>query len=385
MRPTFPLLLTRLGLFTLILLVLPACEYGVSSPEPYYHKVSALTVVSRSDYQVLRHFVGHAEAGQRATLGFEVAGTIEKVLVDEGDSVVAGQVLARLDSRLLETQLRVIAAEAEDLVASKKLAQLDLQRQFELNTKGLAAQQRIDQLQSELSSLDARLKRQQALLESTQTQLEKQTLLAPYSGEISRRLGDIGTAVSPGMGILQLLERGNNEVRVGVPADLLAALTVGDKVTALIKGEPVEATVLALVRNVDTVTNTATLRALLPNGSAVADGEVVYVALSEVLKQQGFWLPETALSGGVRGMWNVYALVPADDSLFRIEARSIDVLYMDQGKAFVSGAVKDGEQVVATGLHRVAPDLLVRIEPFTDVLMDSVAVSTNENAKVLEP
>ena len=351
-----------LGALLGFVLLLSACESSNGNPESYYHQVSALTAEMSGSYQVQRYFIGHAEASQRATLGFEVAGTIASIDVDEGATVTAGQVLAHLDSRLLKTQLRVIAAEEEDLAARKKLSELDLQRQYELQAKGLAAQQSIDQLQAELSSLDARLKRQQALLDSTQTQLEKQTLLAPYAGEISWRQGDVGTTVTPSQGIFQLLTLGSREVRVGVPANLLASLAVGDEVVALIGDVTVKAEVMALVSHVDTLTNTATVKIQLPNDISVPDGELVYLSLMETLDKKGFWLPDTALSGGVRGMWNVYALVPSEQGLHRIEARSVELLYMGAGKAYVSGAVADGEQLVANGLHRVVPNLQVRVQ-----------------------
>ncbi len=61
-------------------------------------------------------------------------------------------------------------------------------------------------------------------------------------------------------------------------------------------------------------------------------------------------------------MWNVYVLVPQQGSeLYTIEARSIELLYMAEGRAFVRGAINQGEQVISAVLHRVVPGLSVKL------------------------
>ncbi len=347
---------------TAVALVLVACERSNGSPEPYHHQVSAISLSAQDSYQVQRYFVGRVEARQQAELGFEVAGTVAEVLVEEGDTVTAGQALARLDTSLLEADIRALEAGAEEIRARLKLTGLDIKRQQSLRKRGLAAEQQLDQLESERAALRANLKRQQAQLDAARTQLSKHSITAPYGGEVSLRNVDTGSAVTPAKVVFRLLESSRPEIRVGVPAQLLAGKTVGDSERVIINHWDYRAAIKAIVNSVDAVTNTATLRLAIEGDAAIAHGEVAYLSLPEKIATSGFWVPAEALTAGVRGMWNVYALRPTEGDLSVIEARSVELLYMADERAFVRGAIAAGEHVVAVGTHRVAPGLAVRVE-----------------------
>lgn len=363
-----------------VALSLVACERSSGSPEPYHHQVSAITLSGQDSYQVQRYFVGRIEARQQAELGFEVAGTVAEVLVEEGDKVSAGQALARLDSSLLAADIRALEAGAQEIRARLQLVELNIKRQQTLRKQGLAVEQQLDQLQTERAALKANLQQQQAQLDAATTQLSKHRIAAPYSGEISQRNVDTGSAVTPGKVVFQLLESSWPEMRVGVPAHLLAGKAVGDSERVIINHRDYRATIKAIVNSVDAVTNTATLRLAIAKDPAVAHGEVAYLSLPEEIATVGFWIPAEALTAGVRGMWNVYVLSPAGGDLSVIEARSVELLYMADERAFVRGAIVAGEQIVAAGTHRVAPGLAVRLRPSLAMAPSSALVS-----KLIEP
>ena len=75
----------------------------------------------------------------------------------------------------------------------------------------------------------------------------------------------------------------------------------------------------------------------------------------------GTWLPFAAITEGLRGLWVIYALVPAEGGGYRIEARDVEVLYAAEDRVFVRGAIADGELLVGAGLQRVAPGQTVRL------------------------
>lgn len=362
--PVSPLLVSLLRPFFVFSLLwcLTACDHGQATSQPYHHQVAALTVVRQADFEIERYFVGQVRASQRAELGFEIAGTIAELTLDEGDTVTTGQLLARLDSSLLESEIDVLRAESDDLKARQRLAQRDLQRQRDLIRQGFASEQRIDELESELDSLAAQIKKQQALLAAAQTRLDKHSLHAPYHGQIAQLHREAGSVAVAGQPVLLLLEQGRDEVWVGVPKRLLSELAVGEQVWVRVNEQNFQAPVLSVSTHVDQLTRSAMVRIAMPANQTYVDGQLAYLALPERVAHEGFWVPDTALSASVRGMWNVYALV-ADDSneLSQIEARSVELLHMAHGKAFVSGALRDGEQLVAEGVHRVLPGLSVRV------------------------
>jgi RND family efflux transporter MFP subunit len=359
--------------------VLTACGAGNADDKPpYHHLVKTYPLVPASSYAVNRHFVAKVEARQRVVLGFELAGTVATVAVDEGELVEQGQLLARLDTQLLDVELQQSAAQLQEIKAKQKLAKLELQRQQTLKEKGFTAEQRIDELNAELDVLAAQLLSQQATVAATQARIDKSSLYAPYDGQVAVRYVD-GGAVVAGQDVLQILERGDIEVRAGIPAELAAGLNVGDKLTveksmveANTKGRA-DAEIIAIGHTVNDITRTVNIRLALPDEMTSVDGGLVYLSMDDLRQQAGFWIPATALSASVRGLWNVLVVVPVDENiaddatpvlstLFRLEARSVHLLHMSGDRAFINGEFSAGESIVATGVHRLAVGQVVRVD-----------------------
>lgn len=362
-----------------LLTVLGGCGSDDSIEAPYYHQVIAESLSEQPDYRIERFFVGKVEARQRSELGFELPGTIAEILVDEGDVVVAGQLLGRLDDALLRAEIDEIKAQTADLDAQQALARLNLRRQQDLIRQGFAAEQRVDELQSEISSFKARLKRQQALMQSATTRLAKHRLVAPYAGEIALRYADAGGIAVAGQAVVQLLEQGVAEARIGVPVRLATSLRPGDGVEVMVNGRLLSASVQAVASNIDALTRTASVRLAMPADEGIVDGEMVYLRLYEKVDQAGYWVPDTALSAGVRGLWNLFVLVPTgQEEIYLIERRSIELQHMAEGKAFVSGSIRAGELALAVGLHRVSPGLSVRLQSVITAASESNVVSASE-------
>ena len=147
---------------------------------------------------------------------------------------------------------------------------------------------------------------------------------------------------------------------------LLDDIKSGQSVKITVAGQIASGVVLAIGTDVTRATLTVPTRIALPAGSQVVPGAQAYLTLVERVNETGLWLPLTALTEGIRGLWNVYVLLPvADSTLYRIETRDVQITYANEHSAFVSGALADAEQVVATGLQRLVPGQIVRLETET--------------------
>ena len=77
-----------------------------------------------------------------------------------------------------------------------------------------------------------------------------------------------------------------------------------------------------------------------------------------------FWTPSTALVKGVRGLWSCYVVEPGpanEVGVARVEARDVEVLHVDERRAFVRGALAPGDLVVSSGAHRIVPAQRVHV------------------------
>ena len=337
---------------------------AANEPEPvYHHRVTAVTVAAQDSYRIPRRFTGTVTARQSVDLGFELGGKVTAVHVDEGAEVKQGEVLAELDTALLQRGRDELRAQIKETEAQLDLVRQNLRRIDDLNKKGFASVREQDELNSQRKALNATLERLAAGLAANQTRLDKAQLLAPFDAVVSRRYIDDGAVVAAGAPVLKLLQSGPLEARVGVPPRLLGALDVGDAVTLSAGGREIIGRVLALSPDVDPATRTVTVRTALTATAGLVDGDLIDLRLPETVERGGFWVPMTALTDGLRGLWNVYVLTPGEeDGRFQLQARDVQIEYADAERAFVTGALADGERIVGAGLHRLAPGQTVRLD-----------------------
>ncbi len=317
--------------------------------------VSAYMVTKQQAYEVDRQFAGLITSGQSSVLGFEFPGKLSDIVVDEGQVVSAGQILATQDTSMIKTELEQLAAQLEDVKAQIQLNDSNSERISDLRQKGFAAEQRADELSSEAKRLAANRAETKARIENLRLRLDKAELRAPYAGRISARQVDEGVVVDAGAPVFSIQQSGGMEARVGVPVRLVKEITVGAPLPVSFAGDTVQATVLSAGNDVTASTLTVPVRLALPADVPAVAGDQAYLTLHERVEGEGFWVPLNAITEGIRGLWQVYVLEQDDDAKQKIVARDVSIAYADGQLAYVNGALADGEWLLANGLHRVVP------------------------------
>jgi RND family efflux transporter MFP subunit len=326
---------------------------------PYLHQAVTVTVQPQAQYRVEREFAGEVQAGQSSQLGFEFAGRVSELLVNIGDEVAAGQVLARLDTQLLESERDELTAQRAELDAELDTTRRNLERIQRLQAERLASERELDELSGRVRMLQASLQRVDAALEANLIRLDKSAMKAPFAATVAERRVDTGAVVSPGLPVFSLVQQNVREVRSGIPLGLARNLAGGDVLTIRSSIGEARGEVISVAPVVDQATRSRTVRVRVQ-----ADwnpGELAYVVLETPEDLPGAWLPDSAVTEGVRGTWVVYVAVDAGDATAMLEARSVVVHHAHANQVFVSGALQPGENVVAAGLHRLAPGQRVRL------------------------
>lgn len=327
--------------------------------------VSRSQVRMESGFRIPHSFVGQVEAMQTTGVAFEFGGTVSAVLVDEGSRVKMGEVLARLDTRLLENQRTTRLAARRALEAQTRLSQLTLDRQEKLQKKGFAATQVYDQVRLGLAELEARIAETDAAIAGIDIQLDKSILYAPFDGQVGDRSVDDGASVSGGLPVVTLLQRAAPQMRVGLAPAVANTLMPGQSVTVDIAGRSYAATLLKFRPDLDpaTRTRTALFTITVDEGeAALIYGQTGKVRLESRINQQGIWVPVASLREGARGLWTILTLGEVNqngEAIVEIEA--VEVLYADEDRAFVRGTFRPGTGMIDAGPHRVTPGQLVRV------------------------
>ena len=332
-------------------------------------RVATRIAEMQASYEVERAFVGRVEAARSSELGFELAGRVDRVLVEEGDRVAAGQRLAMLDRQRLHSRLEELAAALDEARAGRELAAATHARVAEAADLDAVSAQEHDEARLGLRLREAAVRQLEAQIRSLEVEIAKSTLRAPYAATVAMRLVDEGEVVAAGQAILSLLEASRLEARVGTAADQAAALSPGDAIDVTVRGESFPTRVKAILpdreRRTRTVTVLLSFDAQPASGrAAVRNGDLAEVVLSRQVAESGLWLPAAALTESVRGLWACYVAEPDPEraDVHLIARRDVEVLHSETDRVFVRGTLRQGERVVASGVHRLVPGQRVQIE-----------------------
>jgi RND family efflux transporter MFP subunit len=326
---------------------------GFSSPPPM--PVSALTADYAQDAQIDELFAGIVSARRQSALGFERAGRIEAIAVDVGDQVREGDLLARLDMRALDAQIAAADAQTAEAAAQTALARETEDRQAQLLARGHISQQRFDEVRTSTRAAEARQNAAAAAADALRVQRDLSVVTAPFDGVVTARHADEGAIAQPGQPLLDIVEAGALEVRVGLPQSFVAGFEPGETHRFRTESGDVTAVFRASTGIVDRQSRTVMALFDLEAGRGVSAGEVVRLALSTPVGVDGFWVPTQALAEGRRGLWSVYVLVPDATGAHTLEARPVETVRVEADRAFVRGAVEPGELILASGVSRITP------------------------------
>ena len=326
--------------------------------------VSYINIQRQAGFASERVYAGKTLPSRSSELGFKRGGEIAQVLVDIGDVVEKGQVLARLDSQTLASNLEQAEANTDlaqaNLSAAKAEAQLaaNTEKRFRtLREQDNTSMQIYDEAKlsfqtkrAQYQVAQANVKRALAAANASKIALAEAAIKAPFDGIIQSRYMDEGTQILGGTPAVKLIELGPIKAHVGVPSESLVSLLIGNTYNLSWNGKAQPARLMAISPEVDP--DTRTLKAVFKISAGIIPiGAVVELLLEQRVQTPGFWLPVSALTASDRGLWGVY-VVNAENI---IERRLVEVIHNEASRAYVRGLLSDKERVVNSGVQRIVP------------------------------
>ncbi|GAB5471487.1 MAG: efflux RND transporter periplasmic adaptor subunit [Rhodospirillales bacterium] len=347
--------------------------------------VSVAAVELSPGYRYQQRFAGRLEARRSTTLAFERGGLLTEVLVEEGDSLSEGQLVARLDVEPLQARRAELQAQRAAVVARLELARITTKRQQTLVRQGNASKQRFDEARLEAVALEAEVGSLEAAIRQLDIDIEKSSLIAPYAGRVAARDSDEGAILAAGSPVVELVETGNIEARIGLSPGAAATLEIGRRYPLLIGEETVEGQLLALRPDMATGTRTVSALFTLIEPAEVFLGELVVLKIGRDVAQPGFWLPLTALVAAPKGLWTAYTVEESEAGDARVAQEAVWVHHQSGEAVYVSGSLKPGALIVIAGPHRIVPGQTVDPLPTTlpsppDTQSDGAGGTTDSGA-----
>ncbi len=238
------------------------------------------------DAQQFRTLIGRLEEIRRSTISAEVSGKIVEIYVEKGTHVKGhivryedsnpqedtidslfednetvleeGTVIARIDTVWNELAMRQTIASMASLQAQRNFQQSELKRAERLSASGAISESDKESVLAQRDELEAEINAKKILLMEFRKKLRRSTIYAPFDGQVMVRHVDLGTYVSPGTPIVEIISIGKVDARIYVPETYIHEVkkgqTIGIQIDALKKtvyGEVVE-----IVNNAETASRT---------------------------------------------------------------------------------------------------------------------------------
>ena len=275
-----------------------ACGSDSAAERPAGVVVDTTRVATEDVPRVLRA-VGTVEAENQTTIRTEVDGQVSRIVADEGATVERGQVVLQIDP----TPFRLVLQEAAAAVARAEAAlgndRTLLERYGQLLEAGALDRQSYDDVQARVKSEEAQVAAARAQLAQARWNLEKTSVRAPFSGRVADRLVELGTYVSSGDELFQLVDAEPVRVAFELPEREVGSLEEGDPVVFAVRTNPdevYEARVTYVSPSLNPETRTQSAKAEYPNANGeVTPGAFADVEVTTAVRMDAPVIPEEAL------------------------------------------------------------------------------------------
>ena len=317
-----------------------------------------LVAVQKRDVDVMLDATGTVAALNSVDIRPQIASTIIKVHIREGQFVSAGQLLFTLDARNDEVNVTKARAQLAKDLAALADAQRQLARSRDLMAQNFISQGAVDTTQTLVESQQAVVASDRAAIESAQVGLSYSRITAPSAGRAGAINVFAGSFVQPsGVPLVTITQLDPIAVAFSLPqrnlGEALASLRGGGgKVTALLPdgGGTAIGKLQFGDNSVDAGSGTVRVKAEFANKEErLWPGAFVTIRLAVQSLKDASVIPQAAIIQSPRGK-----LVYVVDATNKAAARPVELLYAQGVEAAVSG-VKGGERIVVDGRQNLRP------------------------------
>ena len=273
------------------------------------------------------------------------AGRVAAIYVEAGDHVKRGQVLARLNVSVLETQVANLQAALEQARAEADLADAEYRRAQAVGASGALSVEETQRRKSSAVTAAAKVKVAAAQLAEAEARLARAAVRAPADGIILTRNVEVGqTAMPGGDALFRLSEGGEIELRGQVAEQDLPLLKVGQSVNVRLTGTtqvyPGRVRLLGAV--IDPQTRLGMARVALQPDPNLRPGAFARAEVT-VSNADRAVLPQTAILTDEKGS---YVLIV--NAQHKVERRTVHISGMVQNGVTIADGIGGKDQVVAT-------------------------------------
>jgi HlyD family secretion protein len=334
--------------------------------------------------------VGITEARHTYNVSSTMTGRVGSMLVDQGDFVKAGQVLARLDpidlnerlasSRLMAERsansIRMAEAQLAQAQSQEKTVSATYKRFIDLHAKGYISQEMLDAklheknvaqaaLDAATASLAAVMRDKERALSDASgvAKLRDQTLLvSPVSGIVTARMVEQGVTVVPGQTVLQVIDPADIWIKTRIDQKQAGLIRAGQQAGIVLRSQP-QTTVSGVVKRVDLISDAITEERIVNVSFAASASDVSLGEYAEVtIKLPGLDNARSIPTAAVKQINQQKGVWVLDSNRAKFKAIKPGLATLD-GRTQVLDGLRDDEEVIVYSQKAMKDDIKIKVVP----------------------
>ncbi len=361
-------------------LLSPLLIGGCAQEEPEKTIIRPVRAVKVEDYAGLkgRGFPGRAEATQEIDLAFRVSGPLITRPVNVGDEVKEGDVVARIDPRDFEVNLRNVQAQLAEAKAAFERARGDFRRQKNIFEKdpGATSEAAVDRAREERDRAAANVESLTASVRTAQDQLDDTSLKSPFDGTVVTTFVENFQNVRQKEPIVRILDTSHIEMVVNVPEDMIVLAPRVETVSMTFDAFPnrqFEGTIIEIGREASQTTRTFPVTLIMeqPEDIKILPGmagtaRATKINLPDERQATGVVVPTGAIfTPNTETRSHVWIIEPTEGDLGVLERRPVSTGDLTRQGVMVTDGLSAGEWIVTAGVQSVHEGQTVRILKWT--------------------
>jgi RND family efflux transporter MFP subunit len=306
--------------------------------------------------QKFEHYLelqGSVATKQNVLIYPEMAGTLQRVYVKEGDKVKKGQLLATIDDGGMTNQVAQLRTQAA-------LAKTTFERQKRLWDQKIG---------SEIQFLQAKTNYEafQSNVQQAESQLQNSSVRAPFSGIIDNVIKDQGTVVSPGPGseIFRIVNLSDMYITVDVPETYIGSISVGSKASVFfpVLGDTITTKIRQSGNFINPSNRSFSVEIPVPNKEGkIKPNLTARVSINDYSNTAALLIPQSVISENAEGEQYVYIAENPSKENVRTAKKRIVSTGKTQGRFVeILSGLSDGEFIIQEGARSVKDNQEVEI------------------------
>ncbi|QLE00911.1 efflux RND transporter periplasmic adaptor subunit [Galbibacter sp. BG1] len=316
-------------------------------------KLPLVTVLKAKD-SLFNHYIelqGSVDTKENIVINAEYNGTLENVMVTEGQKVSKGQVLAKIDEGGLGAQLAQLKAQAS-------LAETTYERQKRLWEQNIGSEIQYLQTKTQYEST----KNSVAQLES---QLAKTKIVAPFNGTVEEIMSEQGSTVAMGTPIMRIVSLNNMYIETKVPEKYLPSIEKGTKVKAdfPVIDETVETEIRQVSNYISPTNRSFRVEIAVPNKNGrIKPNLTAKVNINDYTNENAILIPQSVISENSEGKQYVYVATEKNGNMeAKVHQRIIETGETQGDYVEVLKGIEPGEEIIKEGARSVQEGQKVKI------------------------